>query len=52
MWIITKTDQANRWVNQPGSKNAYTNKRDNARRFGSEEAAKRDCCGNETPVKY
>ena len=51
MWIIRKIDAANRWVNQPGSKNAYTNKRENARRFSTKEEAQKDCCGNESPER-
>ena len=54
MYIIRRTDGGRRgkYVNQPGSKHAYTNMRDRARQFPTKEEAQKDCCGNETPERY
>ena len=52
MWIIRKMDSGCYWVNRPGSRKAYTNKRENALRFDTEEEAQKDCCGNEQPERF
>jgi len=38
MYIIRRIDHAARWVNQPGSKNAYTNRREKARTFPTRDS--------------
>jgi len=51
MWIIKKVDGRNQYVAEPGRKKAYTIKRC-ARKFATYDAAKQDCCGNETPIQW
>jgi len=51
MYIIKRTDQKGGYLNQPGSKNAYTQDITKARTFSTEEAAQAECCPmNETPI--
>ena len=47
MFVIRNNN--GKYVNQPGSKNAFTPSIERARKFLSYESAKADCCGNEHP---
>ena len=47
MYVIMK---GRLYVSWPGSKNSYTTKLENARKFSSRESAESDACGNEAVV--
>ena len=49
-WIIWNTTER-KWVTPDGSKNSFTRSREKAKVFPSFEAAERECCGNEHPVR-
>jgi hypothetical protein len=55
MYLIARNEPASNgetaYVNLPGSEKSYTTNPTKARRFPSYEEAKRNCCGNERPVK-
>lgn len=48
-WILYSTT-AKRYVNQPGSKKAFTRIKSAARKFPTKEAAQADACGDEYPI--
>ena len=50
-FVIRKEGKGRFYVAMPDSKKAYTTSIEKARKFKSFEDAKKDCCGNEYPVK-
>lgn len=55
MYLIARNEPAANgetvYVNSPNSEKSYTTNPIRAQRFPSLEAAQRQCCGNEHPVK-
>lgn len=49
MYVI-KNNETSRYVSWPGSRKSYTSRLEYARVFKTKDAAKQDCCGNETAV--
>lgn len=48
-WIVKRLDQGGGFLNKPGSEHAYTRSLIQAQKFPTYEAAKANCCTNETP---
>jgi putative intracellular protease/amidase len=49
MYVLRRNEDG-KYVAPSGSKNSYTSKLENARRYPSKEVAEADACGNETVV--
>ena len=50
-YVIRRMDQNGGYVTEPGSAKSFAKTKRGARRFPSYEAAKAECCENETPEK-
>jgi hypothetical protein len=51
-YIIRRNDQGGGYVAPIGSAHSYVRNPDHARQYGSEDAAKRDKCDNETVCEF